>query len=140
MFNPIQKQRTCLALFGHNAVHSRPAWHGTQPFRLLSTGPCLHECQLCISGLHWRVARDRSTSPRRGTCLLSAWWYWYRFTHNWSKFRDRRKRFSLPVIAPGQKLTLGRVKKNSCLSSPTAPIFLPDRDFFFFFFEKNWYT
>ena len=29
---------------------------------------------------------------------------------------------------------LGRVKKISCLSSPTAPIFLPDRDFFFYFF------
>ena len=37
--------------------------------------------------------------------------------------------------------TYGRVKKISCLSSPTAPIFLPDRDFFlFFYFEKNWYT
>ena len=36
---------------------------------------------------------------------------------------------------------LGRVKKISCLSSPTAPIFLPDRDFFIFlFWEKLVYA
>ena len=31
-----------------------------------------------------------------------------------------------------ESCNLGRVKKISCLSSPTAPIFLPDRDFFLF--------
>ena len=30
-------------------------------------------------------------------------------------------------------------KKISCLSSPTTPIFLPDRDFLLLFWE-NWYT
>ena len=32
---------------------------------------------------------------------------------------------------------LGRVKKISCLSSPTAPIFLPDRDFYLFFILRK---
>ena len=34
-------------------------------------------------------------------------------------------------------LKLGRVKNISCLSSPTAPIFLPDRDLFLFFILRK---